>query len=123
MAFLLVGLCGGLAGVATNYERVSGLLEGVGAKMPLAGLEAIGGVAEGGEINPQVLIAGLQLPGGQGMTEPGKGKKVMPETVIFGPGGNGPTVDPSQLTRGRDQRRAMKPTSIVVVHESDEPEP
>lgn len=121
MAFLLLSLCAGLAGVASGYERVSGLLEGVGARIPLGGLEVGRDGADGAEFDPQVMMAGLTLPGAQGATLPMKGKKKSaPEVVIFGPGGNGPDVDPSRLTRARDQRPAVKESTLVVVHETEE---
>lgn len=122
MAFLLVGLCGGLAGVAGSYERLSGLLESVGAKIPFATIESPGAIGGDAAFSPEVMIAGLQLPGGQrGASSDNAKKKSTPELVIFGPGGNGPDVDPSRLTRARDQRPAVKQSTLVVVHETDEP--
>lgn len=125
MAFLLVGLCTGLAGLASGYEKLAPMLEGLGAKLPMAIVEAPGVGAGDGEFDPQVLMAGLPL----GQHAPGAptSQKPAPGVVIFGPGGNGPEIDvskmrsKSQIMRERLERPPVKDDSLVLVRDSDEP--
>lgn len=121
MAFLLVGLCAGLAGLANGYERFSPMLKGITEKLPLPIVESPGMMATDQAFDPVVMMAGLPLPQGMGTTP--QSKKPDPGVVIFGPGGNGPEVDLTRMrAKAQDQieRPAVKEDTVVLVRDSED---
>lgn len=121
MAFLLLSLCAGLAGLARGHGRVTTLLSDLGAKLPFATVEAPGIVPGESEFDPQVMMASLPLS--TGFSQPAaRSTKPEPGVVIFGPGGNGPDIDASKRKPDaeRQARPPVKESSLVVVHDSNE---
>ena len=121
MAFLMLSLCSGLAGLAAGQDRITAIVHGIGAKIPFATVESPGIVPGETQFDPQVMLA--TLPISTGMSQPAaQSKKPAPGVVIFGPGGNGPDIDMSKIKTNveRIERPPVKESTLVQVRDSDE---
>ncbi len=121
MAFLMLGLCSGLAGLAAGQERITAILHGIGAKIPFATVESPGIVPGEAQFDPQVMLATLPISTGLSQ-HASQSRKPEPGVVIFGPGGNGPDVDMSKMRPNADrlERPPVKESSLVQVRDTDE---